>query len=218
MVFPQTINNTNNIFVTFDCSFTVNQCLNMSLIECCAAAKSPALYRNRQKIENMKSCILVFLLGIFFNVSFAQTLPDYSSIKLNAKEDFNSTANDAALQAANYILSSPIDNKNNDRLKSLSYIIRWMQGTPDYNFSLDDQATKFAKNSDELLGLYMAAMTKYVLENNADSKDQNKIKLNSVMLVVSYSRDPKNNVKLNKELKNLIKADDKGQLAEYLKL
>jgi hypothetical protein len=93
-----------------------------------------------------------------------------------------------------------------------------MQGTPDYNFSLDDQATKFAKNSDELLGLYMAAMTKYVLENNADSKDQNKIKLNSVMLVVSYSRDPKNNVKLNKELKNLIKADDKGQLAEYLKL
>ena len=166
----------------------------------------------------MKRLILVFVLGFFCKLSFAQTLPDYSTIKLETKEDYNSTANEAALQAATYILSSPIDNKNNDRLKSIVYVIKWMQGTPDYNFTLDEQATKFAKKNDDHQGLYMAAMVKYVLENKADSKEQNKIKLNSVKLVVTYSKDSKNNVKLNKELKNLIDADDKGQLAEYLKL
>jgi hypothetical protein len=166
----------------------------------------------------MKSLILLFFLGLFCKLSFAQNLPDFSSIKLDAKEDYTSTANDAALQAANYILSSPIDNKNNDRLKSIAYTIRWMQGTPDYNFTLDEQTTKFAKKNDDLLALYMAAMVKYVLENKEDSKDQNKIKLNSVKLILSYSRDPKNNVKINKELKNLIEADSKGQLAAYLKL
>jgi hypothetical protein len=93
-----------------------------------------------------------------------------------------------------------------------------MQGTPDYNFTLDEQTTKFAKKNDDLLALYMAAMVKYVLENKEDSKDQNKIKLNSVKLILSYARDPKNNVKINKELKNLIEADSKGQLAAYLKL
>jgi hypothetical protein len=171
-----------------------------------------------KKTKYMKTLILLLFLELFCKLSFAQNLPDYSSIKLDAKEDYNSTADDAALQAANYILSSPIDNKNNGRLKSIAYVIKWMQGTPEYNFTLDEQSTKFAKKNDDLLGLYMAAMVKYVLENKADSKDQNKIKLNSVKLIVAYSRASRNNVKINKELKNLIEADDKGQLAEYLKL
>ena len=93
-----------------------------------------------------------------------------------------------------------------------------MSGTPDYNFTLDEQATKFAKKNDDLLALYMAAMTKYVLENKADSKDQNKIKLNAVKSIIEYSKDSKNSVTMNKELKRLTEADNKGQLAEALKL
>lgn len=74
------------------------------------------------------------------------------------------------------------------------------------------------KKNDDLLALYMAAMTKHVLENKADSKDQNKIKLNAVKLIVAYAKDEKNKVKLNAELKKAIEADQKGQLKEYLKI
>ncbi|MBL7851379.1 MAG: hypothetical protein JNN04_10795, partial [Cyclobacteriaceae bacterium] len=95
---------------------------------------------------------------------------------------------------------------------------KWMSGTPYYSFTLDEQATKFAKKSDDLLGLYMAAMTKYVLENKADSKDQDKIKFNAVKLIIEYAKDDKNNVKINSELKKAIEADNKGQLSEYLKI
>ncbi len=166
----------------------------------------------------MKKVIFLFLLALSVQFSFAQSLPDYSSIKLEEKADYNSTANNAALQAANYLFSTPFEKQNMDRLKSMQYIIRWMTGTPDYSFTLDEQATKFAKKNDDLLGLYMAAMTKYVLENNADTKDQNKIKLNAVKIIITYSRDAKNNIKINSELKKAIDADDKGQLPEYLKL
>ncbi len=166
----------------------------------------------------MKTLIFGLLFGLLSNISLAQNLPDFDAIKIEQKEDFNSTTDDAALQASNFLLSTPLAKDNLDRLKSLQYIIKWMSGTPDYNFTLDEQATKFAKKNDDLLGLYMAAMAKYVLENKADSKDQNKIKLNAVKLIIAYAKDQKNNVKLNSELKKAIEADEQGQLATYLKI
>jgi hypothetical protein len=167
----------------------------------------------------MKRLILVFILTFFCKVSFTQTLPDYSAIKLEVKEDYNSTANDAALQAANYILSTPIDNNNIDRIKSIDYVSKWSQGTPDYHFTLGDKIMQeFYLENDDLLDVYMAAMVKYVLENKEDSKEQKRIKLNSAKLIIAYSKVSKNNVKFDKELENLIEADNKGELVEYLKL
>ena len=166
----------------------------------------------------MKKLFFGMLLVLFSNLSFAQTLPNFDVIKLESKEDYNATANDAALQASNFLFSTPLDPKSIDRLRSLQFIIKWMTGTPDYSFTLDEQATKFAKKNDDLLALYMAAMTKYVLENKADAKDQNKIKLNAVKIIIAYVTDPKNNVKINKELKNAIEADKNGRLSEYLKI
>ncbi len=166
----------------------------------------------------MKKILFLLLLSTFCKISYSQNLPDFSSIKLETKDDYNSIANSAALQAANYLFTTPFEKQNIDRLKSIQYIIKWMSGTPDYNFSLDEQATKFAKKNDDLLALYMAAMTKYVLENKADSKDQNKIKLNAIKLIIAYVKDPNNKVIINNELKKIIDAEDKGKLSDYLKL
>lgn len=166
----------------------------------------------------MKHLFLYLLLLITFNESFSQSLPKYDEIKLEAKEDFNDAANDAALKAATYLLSTPMESKSIDRLKSLQYIIKWMSGSPDYSFTLDEQATKFTKSNEDLLGLYMAAMTKYVLENKSESNNQNKIKLNAVKMIIAYAMDTGNNVKINKELKKVIEADENGRLEEYLKI
>ncbi len=164
----------------------------------------------------MKRLIFITWLGLLSSLAFAQTLPDFDAIKLETKEDYNSIADNAALQAADFLLTTPLEKDNISRLRSLQYIIKWMSGTPDYNFTLNEQATKFAKKNDDLLGLYMAAMTKYVLENKADAKDQDKVKLNAVKLIIAYAKDEKNKVRLNAELKKAIEADDKGKLSEYL--
>jgi hypothetical protein len=166
----------------------------------------------------MKRIIFALLFGLVSNFSFSQTLPDFDGIKLETKEDFNSAADNAALRASDFLLSTPLEKNNIDRLKSLQYVIKWMSGTPEYSFTLDEQATKFAKKNDDLLGLYMAAMTKYVLENKADSKDQNKVKLNAVRLIVAYAKDENNKVKISSELKKVIAAEGNGKLSEYLKI
>lgn len=166
----------------------------------------------------MKRLFFALVLGFLYQPIFAQTVPDFEAVKLEVKEDFNSAANDAALQAANYIFNTPLNDKDLNRLNSIRYIIKWMTGTPDYSFTFDEKAAKFAQKNDDFLALYMAAMTKYVLTSNAaDAKDQDKIKLNALKSVIAYAKDKKNNVKINKELKKIIEADDKGQLEEYIK-
>ena len=69
---------------------------------------------------------------------------------------------------------------NLDRLKSLQFIIKWMSGTPDYTFTLDNITSKVTKGNDDLLGIYMACMVKYCLENKASASDEKLVKLNSI--------------------------------------
>lgn len=164
----------------------------------------------------MKRLFFVLVLVFVSAFSFAQNLPNYDAIKLEVKEDYNTAAETAALKAASFLLSTPNEKNSLDRLKSLQYLIKWMSGTPDYSFSLGDPVTKFAKKNEDLLGLYMAAMTKFVLENKADAKDEKKIKLNAVKMLIDYAKDENNKIKINGELKKAVEADNKGQLAEYL--
>lgn len=164
----------------------------------------------------MKKLSFTLLLSLSTLFCLAQSLPDFSNIKLEKKEDYNDAANKAVLTAANYLFSTPLDKNDINRPICIGYILRWAQGTPDYNFTFDEQATKFTKKSEDLLGLYLAAMSKYVLENKADAKDQNKIKLNALKMITTYVRDEKNKVKLNSELKKMIEAESKGALEEYI--
>lgn len=164
----------------------------------------------------MKKLSFTLFLSLITLISFAQSLPDFSSIKLEKKEDYNAAANEAVLTAANYLFSTPQDEKDINRPICIIYILRWAQGTPDYNFTFDEQATKFTKKNEDLLGLYLAAMSKYGLENKAEAKDQDKIKLNAVKLILNYVRDEKNKVKLNSELKKMMEAERKGTLEEYV--
>lgn len=166
----------------------------------------------------MKKIIFGLLFGLLSPTAFAQTLPDFNAIKLEKIEDYNVAANNAALQASNFLFSTPMDPDNLDRLKSVQYILKWMSGSPEYNFSIDADAVKLSDDNKDILGLYMAAMTKYALENKAEANDQDKIKLNAVKLIIAYAKEEKNKVKLNAELKKAIKAERKGQLPAYLKI
>jgi len=162
----------------------------------------------------MKKIIFALLLFSFSN-SFSQNLPDYDNIKLEKGPDFK-TAEPSALQAANFLLSTPYEKNSLDRLKSLQFIIKWMSGTPDYSFTLDNVTSKVTKGNDELLGLYMACMVKYCIENPSSSKDEKLVQLNSVKLLLSYCENANNNIKLTKTLKKLSEANQKGELEKEL--
>jgi hypothetical protein len=159
--------------------------------------------------------IIIIILAIFCNTLFAQTTTDYDKVKLETAADCKA-ADPLALEASNYLLSTPYEKDNLTRLQSISFIIKWMSATPDYSFSLDEVASKIMKGNDDLLGLYMAAMTKYCLENKASAKDGKLVKLNALTYVLNYCENEKNNMKMTKQLKKLSEAKAKGELEQSL--
>jgi len=159
---------------------------------------------------------LLYVLPLFFlSPAFAQTLPKFDEIVLEQASDFKNAEVDV-IKAANYMLTTPFDKDDVNRLKSLQFIIKWMSGTPNYSFALDDMAAKLMKGSDDLLGLYMVCMAKYCLENPASAKDLKAVKLNSIKLVLTYCENDANKMKMNKQLKKLSEANKKGELEKEL--
>lgn len=163
----------------------------------------------------MKILVLVLLVS-YIKYGSAQSLPNFDIIKLEQARDYKA-ADPFALQTANYLLSTPFQKDNSDRIKSLQFIANWMNGTPDHSFIFDRKSVgKITNNNNDLLGLYMAAMVKYSLENKDSPKDPKIIKLNTMTILLNYCENKANNINMSKELKKLSEAKAKGQLEQYL--
>lgn len=158
---------------------------------------------------------LCYLLFLFTSINFTYA-QDFKRIKLQTKEDFNEAANVAALNAANYILSTPIDKDNHDRMYAFSYLLKWMGGTPDYTFTLSS-LKKIRAGEPELTFVHLAGLTKYVFESDSDPNNSDEAMLYAAKTVIQYVQNKENKVKLNAALKKLIAADRNNQLLEYLK-
>ena len=161
----------------------------------------------------MKKCFFfLFFLASF--TAFSQS--NYDSVNLKNEADY-AAANKYALEAANYLLSTPYDAKSLERLQAIQFMMKWMEGTPDFSFALDATVMeKIVKGNNDLLSYYMAGMTKYCLENQANAKDNDLVKLNATKLVLAYCEKPENNLKMPMPLKKLAEANKKGELAKEL--
>jgi hypothetical protein len=144
-----------------------------------------------------------------FQLSYSQALPNFEEIPLTAATDYKPAEN-SVLTAANYVFSTPVNEQNADRQKAMAFIIKWMSGTPDYTFELDETAAKITKGSDAMLGQYIAAMTKQVLEDPANAKEKQLVKDKAIDLLIRYCQNAGNNLKMTKGLKKYADARNKG--------
>lgn len=125
---------------------------------------------------------------------------------------------DRILMAADYILSIPISLSNQVRLNAMQGLVKWMSGTPDYQFLIDESITRLSKNNDVLFGIYMAAMTHYVLNHKDKPTNEAVIKLGTYEILLDYCEDPHNAIPPDRELKKAFKARRDGKLERYLGL
>ncbi len=156
--------------------------------------------------------LLFFFCGV---AAHTQTLPNFDLIHLEKPVDFKK-AEPFALLTANFLLSNPFEKENKERLNGLQFLGKWMNGTPDYSFAITDMVEKIGKDSHELLGLYMVAMAKYMLENKEVAKDTKLVKLNAMKLLLDYCGNKANNIRMSRPLKKLAEAHEKGQLEQAL--
>lgn len=163
----------------------------------------------------MKQFILATLLILV--PSFTNAQDQFADLPFETKSSFKQ-GEPEILKMTNYILENPGNDSDAKRLTALRNIIKWMSGTPDYMFSLDESLSAVMKKNDAVVGLYMTALAKTALEKPEISKDQNQMKLNAFTLLLNYCENPVNGVKQTKELKKAIEAKNSGQLNAYLKI
>jgi hypothetical protein len=165
----------------------------------------------------MKNLITAALL-ICCAYMFAQETPtcNYKNIKLEKAADVQK-ADPCALQACKAILKAPYKKDEIGPLDAVVFMLKWMEATPDFTFTLDDLVSKLMKDNPDVLPVYMACMGKWALENRANAKDEKQVKLNSIKLLLAYAEDPQNSsFKMSKKMKKLSEANKKGELEKEL--
>ena len=160
------------------------------------------------------------MLLVLFLTAFCTYAQDFSAlqrVEYKEKSDYK-VYQTQILECANYILSVPAEENNDNRQAALKSLVVWMTGTPDYKFIVDETAGRLMQKNDDVLGIYFAAMTKFVLEHSDKSSDLNEVKYNTVVTLLDYCENTSNKMKLTKELKKAIAAKKEGKLKEYLKI
>ena len=163
----------------------------------------------------MKKLLLILLLTIATGKLFAQVVPPFDKYKFDSDGDYK-VADSVVLQTANYLLSTPIDQNVPIRLKAGHFVLLWMQGTPYYTFSLEQNAIRYLSDDVDLMLLYMTSMAKYALQAHCNDPKINTI--NGVKVMLAYVNNPANGVKMDKKLKKLSDANNKGHLERFLDL
>lgn len=156
----------------------------------------------------------VVLVGSVLTVS-GQDRQDYSRVKLEKTSDYKE-AEGVVLQAATYVLTSAVNIDDTYRIKSLQFLVKWMEGTPDYTFQIDEPIARIGADDMDILGVYMASMVKCSLETKDLLTNPKEIKIRSVKSLLDYCFNPHNAVKITPELKRLKEAERKGHLEKYV--
>ena len=151
----------------------------------------------------MKKSILFLALFICSLGVFAQDFNTLDVNSLQKAEDYVQ-AEPQVLECSNYLLSTPHQKENMNRLLAMQYILKWMEGT-DYAFSIDANVVELTDGNNDLFGLYMATMPKVVLENKEANLSADEVHNRVVNLLVAYCKEEKNNMKPTKKLKKLMK-------------
>lgn len=152
----------------------------------------------------MKKIIFIVLITLTCTMSFGQNFSELAKTEFKSKESYKPTESQV-LTCANYLFATPANQAELNRLNAIKYIFKWMSGTPDYTFDIGDNAMKLTDGSSDLLGLYMAAMSKVVLEKSTQKLSSDEIYNQSEKIVVKYCAIADNKVKPSKKIKQLIK-------------
>lgn len=153
----------------------------------------------------MNRIILLLFFSMFAGNLFSQSVYPYEEIKLDKPSECKA-AEPFALSAASFLLSTPFKQKDSNRERSFNFLVRWTAVDRDYDFRIQGVILDLAGEKD-LMQLFIAAMTKFCLENKALGSNARIIETNAVKMVLDYCNDPANNFTLKKKIRKKLESN-----------
>lgn len=110
------------------------------------------------------------------------------------------TAEPTVLECANFLFTTPEDKEDIRRKISMQYIMKWMEGC-EYTFNVDSNIMELVDDRQELFALYMAGMSKIVLDNKGTILSDEMVYEKVVTLLWKYCEKKENNIKATKKMR-----------------
>ncbi len=164
----------------------------------------------------MKTVVLFcsfFLLTIA--AASSQELPNLKHIKITKKAHFKEIE-PVVIKVTDYLFATPVNHRNASRKEAGQFLIRWMNDTPFDTFVLEEKETNFFTTDTELMLMYMAALTKFTLENKSITNEKEKI-LGAMQFLLPYLDKQENKKSWSKELWQLVDSYKTGKLEDFLR-
>jgi hypothetical protein len=115
------------------------------------------------------------------------------------------------LTATDYVLVHPLYGNSWEYDRYMRFILSWMEKTPDFTFSLNDNILGLCKDENLLLfNVYLTCLTKAAIK---EKKDYLPVALS---LFATYLKKPENKVKQTIKIKKLIADVENNKLEKYL--
>jgi hypothetical protein len=152
----------------------------------------------------MKKSIFLFAFTLAVTQVLGQDFSHLKDVKLTKVEEYK-PAEGQVLECSNYLLSTPVKKDDINQLYGIQYILKWMEGTPDYTFAIDDEVMKLTKGDTDLMSLYFAALSKSVLENEGKNLSREEMTRQAMKYLIDYCEDPGNGAKKTKAIKKILK-------------
>lgn len=161
----------------------------------------------------MKTLLAILFCCVAFS-AFSQHNSKYDNIPLVTAADYRK-AEPQVMLASDYVYSSPIDKDNMNRKDAIAFIMKWMAGTSDYSFGMDETIHKIASGDNEIFSIYFVSLAKYAL-SQGKGVDREELKYKAYALLAKYCENANNNYKPKGEIKKMIEADKQNKLKEFL--
>ena len=137
--------------------------------------------------------------------SFSQFAYPYAEIKLEKPSDYKQ-AEPMALNAANFLLSTPYKKDDADRNTAFLFLVNWTKGSMNYHFELYGVILEL-KDNREIMSLLIPAMVKFCLENKTLGSNVTLIEASAVKTVLDYCNDPTKNFTLTKKVRKKLEGN-----------
>ncbi len=164
----------------------------------------------------MKTIVLFYSFFLLtMAAAFSQELPNLKHIKITKKAHFKEIE-PVVIKVTDYLFATPVNHRNASRKEAGQFLIRWMNDTPFDTFILEEKETNFFNTDTELMLMYMAALTKFTLENKSIINEKEKI-MGAMQFVLPYLDKQENKKSWSKELWQLVDSYKRGKLEDFLR-
>ncbi len=153
----------------------------------------------------MKKSALLLLLLVLTLGAFSQDYSKLKDVTFSSPADYKN-GEAKVEECARYILNQSYKENELNKMYCIQFIMKWMEGTPDYTFALGSDFADFCKNDTELGSVYMASLSIAAVDKNSDSKSADELTLKAREIFIDYCADPAHKVKKNKAIKKAIES------------